>query len=132
MTWGLTRKLWDEKTALYALILLGATAQFMLLAKSGQLDAMVSMWVMLGCYGLVKAHPKRTTLEVVFCWLVCNGPWYHHQRGWFFTCFFVDPIILDWHQLAAHKPMGLCQMAGRPDIYAGSGVCLAGTYVVAG
>jgi 4-amino-4-deoxy-L-arabinose transferase-like glycosyltransferase len=70
MTWDLTRKLWDEKTALYALILLGATAQFMLLAKSGQLDAMVSMWVMLGCYGLLK-H-------------ILRGPhWRWYFAGWF-------------------------------------------------
>ncbi len=70
MTWDLTRKLWDKKIAVYALVLLGSTVQFILLAKSGQLDSMVSMWIMLGCYGLLK-H-------------ILTGPhWFWYFTGWF-------------------------------------------------
>jgi len=54
MTFDIAKRLWNPKVALYAGFLLAITLHFILQAKSGQLDAPVAFWVMLGCYGLLR------------------------------------------------------------------------------
>jgi len=54
MTYDIAKRLWNPKIGLYAGFLLAITLQFILQAKSGQLDAPVAFWVMLGCYGLLR------------------------------------------------------------------------------
>ena len=54
MTYDIAKRLWSPKVGLYAGFLLAITLHFILQAKSGQLDAPVSFWVMLGCYGLLR------------------------------------------------------------------------------
>lgn len=54
MTYDIAKRLWSPKIGLYAGFLLAITLHFVLQAKSGQLDAPVAFWVMLGCYGLLR------------------------------------------------------------------------------
>ncbi len=54
MTYDIAKRLWNPKIGLYAGFLLAITLHFILQAKSGQLDAPVAFWVMLGCYGLLR------------------------------------------------------------------------------
>ncbi|MEC9260065.1 MAG: glycosyltransferase family 39 protein, partial [Pseudomonadota bacterium] len=49
------RRLWGSREAWWAAGLLLASVQFVLQAKSAQIDASVCMWVTLGCYGLLRA-----------------------------------------------------------------------------
>lgn len=54
MTYDIAKRLWNPKVGLYAGFLLAITLHFILQAKSGQLDAPVAFWVMLGSYGLLR------------------------------------------------------------------------------
>lgn len=54
MTYDIAKRLWSPKIGLYAGFLLAITLHFILQAKSGQLDAPVAFWVMLGSYGLLR------------------------------------------------------------------------------
>ncbi len=54
MTVDIARRLYNPKIGLYAGFLLAITLHFILQAKSGQLDAPVAFWVMLGSYGLLR------------------------------------------------------------------------------
>jgi 4-amino-4-deoxy-L-arabinose transferase-like glycosyltransferase len=54
MTYDIAKRLYNPKIALYAGFLLAITLHFILQAKSGQLDAPVAFWVMLGSYGLLR------------------------------------------------------------------------------
>jgi len=54
MTYDIAKRMWSPKIGLYAGFLLAITLHFILQAKSGQLDAPVAFWVMLGCYGLLR------------------------------------------------------------------------------
>ena len=54
MTYDIAKRLWNPKIGLYAGFLLAISMHFILQAKSGQLDAPVAFWVMLGCYGLLR------------------------------------------------------------------------------
>ena len=54
MTFDIAKRLWNPQIGLYAGLLLLVTLHFVLQAKSGQLDAPVAFWVMLGCYGLLR------------------------------------------------------------------------------
>ena len=54
MTYDIAKRLWNPKIGLYAGYLLAITLHFILQAKSGQLDAPVAFWVMLGSYGLLR------------------------------------------------------------------------------
>lgn len=49
------RRLWGSREAWWAAGILLASVQFVLQAKSAQIDASVCMWVTLGCYGLLRA-----------------------------------------------------------------------------
>lgn len=49
------RRLWGSREAWWAAGLLLGSVQFVLQAKSAQIDASVCMWVTLGCYGLLRA-----------------------------------------------------------------------------
>ncbi|ASJ70813.1 ArnT family glycosyltransferase [Granulosicoccus antarcticus] len=50
----LALRLWDRKIAIHASLLLLATLQFVLQAKTAQIDAMVASLIMLACYGLLR------------------------------------------------------------------------------
>lgn len=50
----LGRRLWDQKTGLLAGLILITLFQFPWQAKSGQIDALVTMWITLGLYGLLR------------------------------------------------------------------------------
>lgn len=49
------RRLWGSRQAWWAAGLLLGSIQFVVQAKSAQIDASVCMWVTLGCYGLLRA-----------------------------------------------------------------------------
>ena len=70
MTYDIAKRLWNPKVGLYAGFLLAVTLHFILQAKSGQLDAPVAFWVMLGCYGLLR-H------------LILGPAWKWYYLSWF-------------------------------------------------
>jgi len=71
LTFDLGRRLWDSRIGFFAAFLLAITLQFVLQAKSGQLDAPVAFFVMLGFYGLMR-H------------LLAGPDWRWYCAGWFF------------------------------------------------
>lgn len=50
----LGRRLWNAQTALFAVLVLAFTPQFLLQGKAAQMDALVTFWITLGCYGLLR------------------------------------------------------------------------------
>ncbi|WP_374641083.1 ArnT family glycosyltransferase [Hydrogenophaga sp.] len=48
------RRLWGSDVARTALLVLVFTPQFLLQAKTAQIDALVCFWITLGCYGLLR------------------------------------------------------------------------------
>jgi 4-amino-4-deoxy-L-arabinose transferase-like glycosyltransferase len=48
------RRLWGSDVARTALLVLVFTPQFLLQAKTAQIDALVCFWITLGCYGLMR------------------------------------------------------------------------------
>lgn len=54
LTYDLAKRLWNQKTALIAGIVLLATLQFTLQAKTAQIDALLCLWITLGLYGLLR------------------------------------------------------------------------------
>jgi len=54
MTYDIAKRMWNPAVGLYAGFLLAISLHFILQAKSGQLDAPVAFWVMLGSYGLLR------------------------------------------------------------------------------
>ncbi|MFA7558508.1 MAG: glycosyltransferase family 39 protein, partial [Hydrogenophaga sp.] len=63
------RRLWGGDVARTALLVLLITPQFLLQAKTAQIDALVCFWITLGCYGLLRHF-------------VLGPAW-----GWFLTAF---------------------------------------------
>lgn len=70
LTYDLARRLWGPQTALHAGLLLLLCVQFTAQARSAQLDALVSFWITLGLYGLLR-H------------LVLGPDWRWYFVGWF-------------------------------------------------
>ena len=54
LVYDIARRLWDAKVAAYTSLVLLATLQFVLQAKTAQIDAMVTFWITLGCYGILR------------------------------------------------------------------------------
>ena len=54
LVFDLGRRLWGDKVARSAVLVLAFTPQFLLQAKGAQIDAVVCFWITLGCYGLVR------------------------------------------------------------------------------
>ena len=50
----LGKRLWNPQVALWAVLVLAFTPQFLLQGKAAQIDALVTFWITLGCYGLVR------------------------------------------------------------------------------
>jgi 4-amino-4-deoxy-L-arabinose transferase-like glycosyltransferase len=71
LVYSLGRKLWTNQIGFYAALLLIFSVQFTLQAKTAQIDAMVCMWITLGCYGLVR-------------FLLIDGLWRWYYMAWFF------------------------------------------------
>lgn len=71
LVYSLGRKLWSNQTGFYAALLLIFSVQFTLQAKTAQIDAMVCMWITLGCYGLLR-------------FLLIDGLWRWYYMAWFF------------------------------------------------
>lgn len=54
LTYDLARRLYRPKMAMLAVLMLIAAPQFVLQAKTAQIDALVGMWITLGVYGLIR------------------------------------------------------------------------------
>ncbi|MEM9533977.1 MAG: glycosyltransferase family 39 protein [Pseudomonadota bacterium] len=54
LVFDLARRIWDVPTATAASLLLLASPQFVLEARAGQLDAMVTAWIALGVYSFLR------------------------------------------------------------------------------
>ncbi|MFC4656353.1 ArnT family glycosyltransferase [Rheinheimera marina] len=65
----LGRKLWNSQTGLIAGLLLVFSLQFMLQAKTAQIDALVCGWITLGCYGLLR-------------FMLIDGNWRWYYLAW--------------------------------------------------
>ena len=50
----LGKRLWNPQVAFWAVVVLAFTPQFLLQGKAAQIDALVTFWITLGCYGLVR------------------------------------------------------------------------------
>lgn len=72
LIYDLGKRLWSPQVGWYAALLLLLSLQFVLQAKSAQIDAMVCCWITIGIYGLIR-H------------LILNDGWQH----FFFGCFFM-------------------------------------------
>ncbi|WP_460315072.1 ArnT family glycosyltransferase [Aliiglaciecola aliphaticivorans] len=72
LVFDIGRKLWNPETGFIAGLLLVFSFQFMLQAKSAQIDAMVCAWITLGCYGLLR-------------FLLLDAKW----RWFYLACFFM-------------------------------------------
>ncbi len=68
--YDITRRLWDNQTGMIAGLTLLVSIQFVLQAKTAQIDAMVCCWITLGCYCLLR-------------FLLLN-----HQWKWYLAAFF--------------------------------------------
>lgn len=71
LVYSLGRRLWSNQVGFYAALLLLFTLQFTLQAKTAQIDAMVCVWITLGCYGLLR-------------FLLIDGLWRWYYMAWFF------------------------------------------------
>jgi hypothetical protein len=71
LVYDITKRLWNKKTGLVAGWLLLFSLQFMLQAKTAQIDAMVCAWITLACYGLLR-----------YCLVDGGFKWY--ALAWFF------------------------------------------------
>lgn len=71
LVYSLGSKLWSNQIGFYAAVLLIFSVQFTLQAKTAQIDAMVCMWITLGCYGLLR-------------FLLIDGLWRWYYLAWFF------------------------------------------------
>lgn len=54
LVYDISKRLWSTKEALIATSLLLFSFQFLVQAKSAQIDAMVCCWITVGCYGLLR------------------------------------------------------------------------------
>lgn len=54
LVFDLGRRLWGWNVARSAVLALAFTPQFLLQAKSAQIDALVCFWITLGCYGILR------------------------------------------------------------------------------
>jgi 4-amino-4-deoxy-L-arabinose transferase-like glycosyltransferase len=54
LVYDLGKRLWSPQVGWYAALLLLMSLQFVLQAKSAQIDAMVCCWITIGCYGLIR------------------------------------------------------------------------------
>lgn len=72
LVFDIGRKLWNPETGFIAGLLLVFSFQFMLQAKSAQIDAMVCAWITLGCYGFLR-------------FLLFDAKW----RWFYLACFFM-------------------------------------------
>jgi 4-amino-4-deoxy-L-arabinose transferase-like glycosyltransferase len=71
LVYDITKRLWDKKTALFAGWLLLFSFQFLLQAKTAQIDAMVCAWMTVASYGLLR-----------YCLVDGQYKWY--VIAWFF------------------------------------------------
>lgn len=71
LVYDLGRRLWSNQVGWYAALLLLLSLQFMLQAKTAQIDAMVCCWITIGCYGLLR-------------FLLLGGGWRWYFLAWFF------------------------------------------------
>ena len=71
LVYDLGKRLWSPQVGWYAALLLLLSLQFVLQAKSAQIDAMVCCWITIGCYGLIR-H------------LILNDGWRWFMLGCFF------------------------------------------------
>ncbi len=71
LTYDIGRRLWSEQIGWYAGLLLLATLQFTLQAKTAQIDALVCCFITMGCYGLLR-------------FLLLHGSWFWYFLAWFF------------------------------------------------
>nr|WP_233267487.1 glycosyltransferase family 39 protein [Paraglaciecola sp. L3A3] len=71
LVYDIGRKLWSVKTGFIAALLLIFSLQFMLQAKTAQIDAMVCAWITLGCYGFLR-------------FMLYDGKWLWCFIAWFF------------------------------------------------
>ena len=102
LVYDLGKKLWSTQIGFIAGLLLTFSLQFMLQAKTAQIDAMVGAWITVGCYGLL-----RFTLY--------DGKW----RWYFLACFFMGVGVITkgvgFLPVLMLLPYGLMQLIVNKD-----------------
>jgi 4-amino-4-deoxy-L-arabinose transferase-like glycosyltransferase len=101
LVYDIGRKLWSTQIGFIAGLLLTFSLQFMLQAKTAQIDAMVCAWITLGCYGLL-----RFTLV--------DGKWRWYFIAWFFMGIGVITKGVGFLPLFMLVPYFLLRFCGKP------------------
>ncbi len=109
LSWDLARRLWGRRPALLMGMLMLSTLQFMLQAKTAQLDALLLLFITAGIYGVVR-H-----LVIGPCWRWYMVAWIAMGLGvltkliGFFPVFMLLPfLLLKWHhpeRVQLHRPL---------------------------
>jgi 4-amino-4-deoxy-L-arabinose transferase-like glycosyltransferase len=105
LVYDIGRKLWSTQIGFIAGLLLTFSLQFMLQAKTAQIDAMVCAWITLGCYGLL-----RFTLV--------DGKWRWYFIAWFFMGIGVITKGVGFLPLLMLIPYALLRLSGKPTVQA--------------
>jgi 4-amino-4-deoxy-L-arabinose transferase-like glycosyltransferase len=71
LVYDLGRRLWNNQVGWYAFLVLLLSLEFMEQAKTAQIDAMVSCWITVSCYGLLR-------------FILLGGGWRWYFLAWFF------------------------------------------------
>ncbi|MFT6896407.1 MAG: 4-amino-4-deoxy-L-arabinose transferase-like glycosyltransferase [Paraglaciecola sp.] len=102
LVYDLGRRLWSNQVGWYAALLLLLSLQFMLQAKTAQIDAMVCCWITIGCYGLIR-------------FLLLGGGWRWYFLAWFFMGIGVITKGVGFLPLLMLLPYGIIRIANIAD-----------------
>ncbi|MFQ3196480.1 MAG: 4-amino-4-deoxy-L-arabinose transferase-like glycosyltransferase [Paraglaciecola sp.] len=102
LVYDLGRRLWSNQVGWYAALLLLLSLQFMLQAKTAQIDAMVCCWITIGCYGLIR-------------FLLLGGGWRWYFLAWFFMGIGVITKGIGFLPLLMLLPYGIIRLANIAD-----------------
>ncbi|MGH8196048.1 MAG: ArnT family glycosyltransferase [Woeseiaceae bacterium] len=114
LVYDLGRRLWTRETGLAAALLLLATIQFPLHARSGQIDAVLTFWTTLALYGLLR-H-------------LLSGPaWLSYGIAWIAAGLGIITKGVGFLPLLVFIPYGYARLRGWPKLFrTGSFRSLAG------
>ena len=117
LTHDVARRLWDRRTANVAALLLIATLQFALQARTAQIDMLVCFWIALGTYGLLRHLVDGPAIG----WYL--GAWFAMGLGIVTKGVGFLPVLMlvPWAVLAAlprgaTRPSGSVPAVARPSL----------------
>ncbi len=103
LVYDISKRLWDKKTGIIAGWLLLFSLQFILQAKTAQIDAMVCAWITVASYGLMR-------------YLLIDGLYRWYALAWFFMGIGVITKGVGFLPLLMLIPYALCRAKTRNSI----------------